>query len=71
MRNRCPICHKQVKVSSQEQAEEAKFFPFCSQRCKLVDLGGWLDGKYKIISELQSKQSGKPYDVSSGSSSGK
>jgi endogenous inhibitor of DNA gyrase (YacG/DUF329 family) len=71
MRNRCPICHKQVKVSSQEQAEEAKFFPFCSQRCKLVDLGGWLDGKYKIISESQPQQAGSLSDVSSGSASGK
>lgn len=23
-------------------------FPFCSDRCKLVDLGRWLDGKYQI-----------------------
>jgi hypothetical protein len=67
MRNRCPVCHKTVKVSPQEQAEEAKFFPFCSQRCKLVDLGGWLDGKYKIISELQSQKPSGPSDVSSGS----
>ena len=25
-----------------------KYFPFCSQRCKLIDLGKWLDGKYAI-----------------------
>jgi hypothetical protein len=23
-------------------------FPFCSDRCKLIDLGRWLDGKYQI-----------------------
>ena len=23
-------------------------FPFCSERCKLIDLGRWLDGKYQI-----------------------
>jgi endogenous inhibitor of DNA gyrase (YacG/DUF329 family) len=23
-------------------------FPFCSDRCRLVDLGRWLDGKYQI-----------------------
>ena len=28
--------------------EDAPFRPFCSQRCKLVDLGRWLDGTYQI-----------------------
>ena len=23
-------------------------FPFCSDRCRLIDLGNWLDGKYQI-----------------------
>jgi endogenous inhibitor of DNA gyrase (YacG/DUF329 family) len=23
-------------------------YPFCSERCKLIDLGRWLDGKYQI-----------------------
>ncbi|MBC7785790.1 MAG: DNA gyrase inhibitor YacG [Burkholderiales bacterium] len=23
-------------------------FPFCSDRCRLIDLGRWLDGKYQI-----------------------
>jgi uncharacterized protein len=23
-------------------------FPFCSERCKLIDLGRWLDGKYQV-----------------------
>jgi hypothetical protein len=26
----------------------ARFFPFCSQRCRLVDLGAWLEGDYRI-----------------------
>jgi endogenous inhibitor of DNA gyrase (YacG/DUF329 family) len=25
-----------------------KFFPFCSERCKLIDLGRWASEKYKI-----------------------
>jgi endogenous inhibitor of DNA gyrase (YacG/DUF329 family) len=29
------------------------FFPFCSQRCKLVDLHGWLNGRY-VVSEALS-----------------
>ena len=38
-RRRCPICGKPV--------EEA-FRPFCSRRCKDVDLGRWLGGDYRI-----------------------
>jgi endogenous inhibitor of DNA gyrase (YacG/DUF329 family) len=37
----CPICKKPVA-----EAAENSFFPFCSDRCKLIDLGRWLDGKY-------------------------
>ncbi|MDH2997835.1 DNA gyrase inhibitor [Pasteurellaceae bacterium LFhippo2] len=32
----CPTCEKEV-----EWKEENKFRPFCSQRCKLIDLGEW------------------------------
>jgi len=48
MKHRCPICHKIVKVPAQGENEEAKFFPFCSKQCKLIDLGAWLDAKYRI-----------------------
>lgn len=51
MKHRCPICKKVVGVSPERQSEEAKFFPFCSQRCKFVDLGAWLDDEYKIVSK--------------------
>lgn len=43
---KCPICGKDVKFH-----EKKKFppnFPFCSQRCKLIDLGKWLNEEYKI-----------------------
>ena len=60
MKNRCPICNKIVKVSSIEKSEEAKFFPFCSRRCKLIDLGAWLDADYKIMSSPESEESGEP-----------
>jgi len=38
---RCPICRKEVDISNQ-------FVPFCSERCKLIDLGNWASGKYVI-----------------------
>ncbi len=41
----CPTCHKSTSV---EDRLEAPFRPFCSERCKLVDLGRWLDGTYRI-----------------------
>ncbi len=39
--NTCPIC--KVTVS-----EESETYPFCSDRCKKVDMGKWFDGKYTI-----------------------
>ncbi len=27
------------------------YFPFCSERCKLIDLGAWFDSKYSISAE--------------------
>jgi endogenous inhibitor of DNA gyrase (YacG/DUF329 family) len=44
---RCPICKK--PVSDDPPADGAKnYFPFCSERCKLIDLGRWLEGRYQI-----------------------
>jgi len=40
----CPICEKEISIDKNLN----KYFPFCSQRCKLIDLGKWLDGKYAI-----------------------
>jgi tRNA threonylcarbamoyladenosine biosynthesis protein TsaE len=37
----CPGCHRQV-------AESEPTFPFCSKRCKLLDLARWAQGDYKI-----------------------
>jgi len=48
---RCPICKKRVKTSVKEHPQQAKFFPFCSERCKLLDLGAWLEADYKITSK--------------------
>jgi endogenous inhibitor of DNA gyrase (YacG/DUF329 family) len=41
----CPICKKPVP---DDDASRPKAYPFCSDRCKLIDLGRWLDGKYQI-----------------------
>lgn len=43
---KCPICGNDVKY--QEGKKLPLNFPFCSQRCKLVDLGKWLDEEYSL-----------------------
>ncbi|MGH9684215.1 MAG: DNA gyrase inhibitor YacG [Candidatus Acidiferrales bacterium] len=44
MKWHCPICRK--PVDSETDAD----FPFCSERCRLLDLGNWASQKY-VISE--------------------
>lgn len=39
---RCVICHRPLPGG------EDRWFPFCSERCKLVDLGQWLGEAYRI-----------------------
>lgn len=43
----CPTCQKMFAV---ECNEDAPFRPFCCERCKMVDLGRWLDGTYRTSS---------------------
>jgi len=38
---KCPICQKQVKLGD-------PCMPFCSERCKTIDLGNWASEKYVI-----------------------
>jgi uncharacterized protein len=46
---RCPICKKPVEAPVPAPKSSVKSaFPFCSERCKLIDLGRWLDGKYQV-----------------------
>ena len=48
----CPICHKPVPPESLD----APHFPFCSVRCKQIDLSRWLDGKYSVVEDLDPDQ---------------
>jgi len=50
---RCPICKTPVEEPADAVVNSA--FPFCSERCKLIDLGRWLDGKYQIPIEPDDK----------------
>jgi endogenous inhibitor of DNA gyrase (YacG/DUF329 family) len=42
---KCPICKRPV---ADEGPDRPAAYPFCTDRCKLIDLGRWLDGKYQI-----------------------
>jgi len=65
MQYKCPTCKKTVRLTAQESSGQGKFFPFCSQRCKLIDLGAWFNARYRIPSEPQPPQAVKPPDTSS------
>jgi uncharacterized protein len=45
IRGRCPMCGKGFEIG---QLADLPSFPFCSDRCKLIDLGRWIDGAYSI-----------------------
>jgi endogenous inhibitor of DNA gyrase (YacG/DUF329 family) len=42
---RCPICRNLVTAKDED-------FPFCSDRCRLIDLGKWASGGYRISSPI-------------------
>ena len=42
MKIKCPRCGKETEM------EGNPFRPFCGERCKVVDLGNWISGAYRI-----------------------
>jgi uncharacterized protein len=46
---KCPICKKPVEPDS-------AFNPFCSERCKIIDLGNWASEKYVISTPVQADE---------------
>ena len=46
MQVKCPTCKKMVEYSPKNP-----FRPFCSERCKLIDLGEWATDGYVIEGE--------------------
>jgi len=39
----CPQCGESTNIST-----ENPWRPFCSERCRLIDLGAWLDGSNRL-----------------------
>jgi uncharacterized protein len=44
----CPNCGKPV-----EWRPESRFRPFCSERCKQIDLGAWANDEYRVPGESE------------------
>ena len=46
---KCPICKKDIDSASD-------FYPFCSERCKIIDLGNWATEKYVVSTPIQPEE---------------
>jgi endogenous inhibitor of DNA gyrase (YacG/DUF329 family) len=42
---RCPTCRTIVQAKDE-------YYPFCTDRCRMIDLGKWASGAYKISSPI-------------------
>jgi len=47
----CPRCGAQVPW-----VRESEYRPFCSERCRMLDLGAWATEQYKLPEEAKSEQ---------------
>jgi len=52
---RCPACRGEAKPR-----EENPSFPFCSRRCRAVDLGRWFTGEYRVGTEPAGQEAQQP-----------
>ena len=46
MKIKCPTCRQRTEWNNKP------YKPFCSERCKLIDLGEWASGEYRIKGKL-------------------
>jgi endogenous inhibitor of DNA gyrase (YacG/DUF329 family) len=50
----CPICRKAT------DSEQDQLFPFCGDRCRLLDLGNWASEKYKVSEPVMDESAPEP-----------
>jgi endogenous inhibitor of DNA gyrase (YacG/DUF329 family) len=55
---KCPTCRRPV-----EWSEQSAYRPFCSDRCRLIDLGAWLTEQHKIPEEPGAEPEPTPHDA--------
>lgn len=63
MRIVCPMCKRVIEDAPPDFAPR----PFCSPRCKLLDLNNWLSESYRISSPLAVSEHGEADDEGSSS----
>jgi hypothetical protein len=56
---KCPTCRRPV-----EWSEESVYRPFCSDRCRLIDLGAWFGEQHRIPDESPTAGDDRPPDSS-------
>jgi endogenous inhibitor of DNA gyrase (YacG/DUF329 family) len=65
---RCPTCKGETTFKGNP------FRPFCSERCKMIDLESWLSGRYRISTPIDPPSESVSYEGSAdrefGDSSG-
>jgi hypothetical protein len=49
---KCPRCGKE------EESSGNPYRPFCSERCKLIDLGNWISGAYRVPTKSTDEDEG-------------
>jgi len=49
---KCPICKKEVSWDDPEM-------PFCSERCRIIDLGNWASEEYVISTPVDETEAGR------------
>lgn len=60
---KCPICRKPVARGNPDM-------PFCSERCRLLDLGNWASERYVISTPVQPEDESDPGAPIPGAGSG-
>ncbi|MFU0842408.1 MAG: DNA gyrase inhibitor YacG [Burkholderia sp.] len=58
MKVKCPTCGRETEYSPKNP-----WRPFCSERCKLIDLGAWADDRYVIQGAPGSADRMEPEDL--------
>lgn len=54
----CPVCKEPMAAPWQEYPD----YPFCGKRCRLIDLGRWLNEDYRVTEKTNDDQSTEPRD---------
>jgi endogenous inhibitor of DNA gyrase (YacG/DUF329 family) len=53
---RCPVCRRSFN------SEDSPSMPFCSDRCRQIDLGRWLDEGYSVPVERENEDAPEGWD---------